>query len=224
MDEMNQEKSQREQSIDQAIKRQKRKKTISWFIFGIIFLIFIALIIIRIADKPVYDDPSTPRAIIGIPDSKVVLIEYGDLQCPACAAAHPTVKQIIEEYKDRIRYEFHHFPLTRIHPNAYNSAQAAECANDQGKFYEYVDIAYENQNALSKGSLKKYAADLGLDQSFDECLDSGAKEDEINKDLAEAESLRLTGTPTFLVNGKQIQRSPTLTLYESLKQALEAEL
>jgi len=217
--------NEREKSIEDALKRQKRKKIKNWSIFGVIILIILALIIVKVVNNANYIDPGTPKPILGNPDAKVILIEFGDLQCPACSLSHPEVKQIIKDYSDKIKYEFHHFPLVNIHKYAYKASQAAECANDQGKFYEYIDIAYSNQKSLSTNSLKKYALSLNLDTiSFNNCLDSGAKKDEINRDLNEALSLRLKGTPTFLVNGKEVQRQIGLSLYESLQKVIESEL
>ncbi len=217
--------NEHEKAIEDAIKKQKRKRIRNWSIFGIIILIIIALIVAKVAKDVDYIDPGTPKPILGNPDAKITLIEYGDLQCPACGFAHPEVKQIIQDYNDKIKYEFHHFPLVNIHKYAHKASQAAECANDQGKFYEYIDIAYANQKLLTSNYLKKYALQLNLDSvKFDNCLDSGAKEDEVNKDLSEAIKLKLRGTPTFFVNGKEVNQELGLSLYESLQTAIEVEL
>lgn len=159
--------------------------------------------------------------VIGNASSSVDFVEFSDFQCPACKAAEPTVKSLIEQYGDRVKFVYKHFPLTNIHPNAQKAAEASECAADQGKFWEFHDILFEKQDALGVGSLKKYAADFGLDaEAFNACLDSGAMAQRVRKDLDEAKSKALRGTPSFLVNGKLVTGVTEL----NLKTAIEAAL
>jgi protein-disulfide isomerase len=93
-------------------------------------------------------------------------------------------------------------PLTSIHPDAQKTAEATECADDQGKFWEYQDLVFANQGALDVDSLKGYAAQLGLDAAtFDDCLDTGKQNSEVMKDSQDAQTYGVTGTPAFFVNG-----------------------
>ncbi len=142
--------------------------------------------------------------------------EFADLQCPACGAAHTVVIQpLLEEYGDRIRFDYNHFPLQAIHPYALRAAMASECAADQGKFWEYVDTVFANQSNLGARALEEWAVQLGLDEElFKRCLDSQIKRDTVLADYNKGRELNVNGTPTFFVNGKQ-------TPSNQLKQAVE---
>lgn len=147
----------------------------------------------------------------------VTVQEFSDIQCPACRTVHlQLVPALLQEYGERIRFEFRHFPLQSIHPMALRAAMASECAADQGQFWEYIDLAYTRQSELSDTALGLWAGELGMDTAlFNRCLTSGAKRDAVMQDYSEARMLNLRGTPTFLVNGKEV---PT----NELPQAIEA--
>jgi protein-disulfide isomerase len=155
--------------------------------------------------KASYDNVNSPRPVEGNANSKVVVQEYSDFQCPACGATYLLVKELVQKYAKDVRFEFKHFPLTKIHINAYSAALASECANDQGKFWPYHDKLFENQTNLGTSDLKKYAVDLGLDTTkFNACLDTRAEKSIIDADVREANTRQVPGTPTFFVNGKQV--------------------
>ena len=145
----------------------------------------------------------------GDPNAKVNLVEFGDFQCPACAAAAPIIKEILNTYKDNPNFNFvsRNFPLTSIHQNALISAQAAEAAGGQGKYWEMYDLLYENQNEWAKSTdplaiFAKYATGLKIDvERFKNEVQSGAYQNIINQDLADARSLGINSTPTFFLNG-----------------------
>lgn len=147
--------------------------------------------------------PSTDPAAI------VKVVEFADLQCPACKSAHTAiVKPVIEKYGKKIRYDFMHFPLRTIHPFALSAAEASECAADQGKFWEFVDLDFQNQEKLNKLVLSEWARTLGLDMDlFTRCLDSGIKRDAILEEYNKAKGVGVTGTPTFFVNGQKVESS-----------------
>ena len=139
----------------------------------------------------------------GPDDAPVTIIEFSDFQCPYCARfflqAYPQIKQ---EYEGKIKFVFRDFPLTSIHQYAQKAAEAAGCANDQGKYWEYHDLLWTKQEALDVDSLKSYAADLGLDTgAFNECLDSGKYASEVQKDIQDGDSYGVQGTPAFFING-----------------------
>ncbi|MFC2162607.1 DsbA family protein [Candidatus Altiarchaeota archaeon] len=150
----------------------------------------------------------TPQAVQNMPDyvsdDAVKIIEYSDFQCPYCARAVPIIDQIKDKYGSKVDIQFKHYPLD-FHQNAAKAAEAAECARDQDKFWEYHDILFANQASLSVGNLKQYARQAGLDtKTFNGCLDSGEKKPIVDADTREGASLGVRGTPTFYINGQQI--------------------
>ena len=162
------------------IKKHKGKLYTLLIVFVIILIGSIGLL-----SKPTYENPKDiKRPFLGQENSSIVIVKYLDLQCPACKAAHPIINKVIKDFEEDIRYEVRHLPLTSIHPQAKKAAEGAECALDQGKFFEYIDIVFENQNEIYVKNLKGYAIDLGLDiEKFSNCLDSFAKTDIVNKHI-----------------------------------------
>lgn len=158
--------------------------------------------------------------------AKVNLVEFGDYQCPACGTVHPIVKQLLNDYGSKINFVFRNFPLPQ-HQNALVTAEAAEAAGEQGKFWEMHDKIYENQEQWSEsngalGILTGYAKDLGLDiNKFKQGVQSNQFADKINQDQKDGESLGVNSTPTFFLNGQKI--TGTLS-YNDFKNKIEAEL
>jgi protein-disulfide isomerase len=150
----------------------------------------------------------------GSTKSGVVLVEYGDYQCPACGQYYPIVKQVAEKYKDQITFQFRNFPLVQLHQNAFVGARAAEAASKQGKFWEMHDMLYENQNTWGEASnpntyFESYAQQLGLDVTkFKQDLASEDTNNLINADIQEAQKLGANATPTFVLDGKKITQNP----------------
>lgn len=184
-------------------------------------LVFGGLLVVLTACVPEYDDPNPPRAIKGGTVAKVVVEEFGDFQCPACGQAYPVLKALAEQYGNRVQWKYYHFPLISIHPFAFNAALAAECANDQGKFWEYHDTLFENQQKLGKGDLNTYAGEVGLDtELFKACLNSRAKTETVRGDLAFGDSRGVQSTPTIFLDGERLHNYSSL---ESRLQTLFAE-
>jgi protein-disulfide isomerase len=171
-------------------------------------------------DVSVDDDPAQ-----GAEDAAVTIIEFSDFQCPYCARFDTeTLPQILSNYGDRVRFVYRDFPLTSLHANAVKAAEASECADDQGKYWEYHDLLFQNQSALDDASLKSYAASLGLDTAaFDECLDSDSKVSEIQKDFQDGSAAGVQGTPAFFVNGILIEGAQPYTVFQSAIEAALAE-
>ncbi len=146
--------------------------------------------------------------IIGVKDSKVTLVEFGDYQCPACGAAEPIISRIVSEYKDKIRFVFRNFPLPS-HRNAKVAARAAEAAGDQGKYWEMSEKLYQNQNEWSDKTDPRtifigYAESLGLKvEQFRADLDSDKYNDKIERDYNDGIDLGVSSTPTFFFNGEK---------------------
>ena len=127
------------------------------------------------------------------------------------------LSQIQENYKDQVKFVFKDFPLTRIHPQAYKAAEAARCAGDQGKYWEYHDILFANIKALQPEELKQYAADLKLDAAqFAACLDNNAYTAAVSKDLALGAQLGVSGTPAFFVNGRFLSGAQPYSAFAEL--------
>ena len=147
------------------------------------------------------DDPAQGKIT-----SPVTIVMFTDFECPGCAATHPALKQVITEYADKIRFVVRDFPLVNIHEHAFQAAVAAGAANAQGKFFEYIEILYNNQKALDALSLKKYAADLGLNlKQFEADLANQKIADEVRKDMEDGKRYGLSGTPTVFVNGVKVR-------------------
>jgi protein-disulfide isomerase len=160
----------------------------------------------------------------GPEDAPVTIVEFSDFQCPYCARfVSQTYPQIKQNYEGKIRFVFLNFPLpATMHPNAQKAAEASECADDQGKFWEYHDLLFANQSALDAASLKSYAAQLGLDTAtFNQCLDGGEKTAEVQKDSQDARSYGVGGTPAFFINGRLVSGAQPFSVFQ---QAIDAAL
>jgi protein-disulfide isomerase len=148
--------------------------------------------------------------IKGNREATVTLVEYADLQCPACAAFQPAINEAMTLYGDSISFEFKHFPLP-IHRFAEDAALAAEAAGQQDKFFEYHDLLFTNQTEWSGSPnppafFLKYAEDLELDmESFRRHMNSSVLRGRVQEQFNEARDLGLTGTPTFFLNGNRMQ-------------------
>lgn len=158
-------------------------------------------------------------------DAKITIVEFADFQCPACAAAHPAIKQILAEYKGQINFSYRHFPLPQ-HANAIPAAQAAEAAAAQGKFWEMYDLLYQNQNEWSESNNSteffiRYAKKINLDTNiFSKEITNNTYSDVIQKDKDDGVTIGVNSTPTIFINGKKIQSFPSYTV---LKEAIERE-
>jgi len=165
-----------------------------------------------------YDDDDP---IYGSKDAPVTIIEFSDFQCPYCSRVNPTVERVKQEYGDKIALVFRDFPLP-MHKEAPKAHEAASCANEQGKFWEYHDMLFENQRALALADLKSYAGNLSLDQAkFDECLDSNKYTAEVEDDKKAGAAVGVAGTPAFFINGQFLNGARP---FESFKELIDDEL
>jgi protein-disulfide isomerase len=171
-----------------------------------------------------------PRVVVGEANNPskgpagapVTVVEFSDFQCPFCARVTPTLKKLEEAYAGKIRIVFRDLPLLSIHKNAAVAAEAAACANEQGKFWDMHDRLFANQAKLTAPELKEHAAALGLDTAaFNTCLDSGKYTAEWRKDSEEANRLGLSGTPAFFINGRLLSGAQP---YEAFAQVIDEEL
>ncbi len=172
-----------------------------------------------------------PEAISAIPghvkgniESAIKIVEYSDLQCPACGVYYPIMKQLVEEFGNDISFEYRHFPLRSIHPNAEPAALATEAAGLQGKFWEMHDILFERQQEWSnkKGDniFTSYAKEIGIDITKFES-DMSFNEDIKNKvesDYQSGLALKVNSTPSFFLNGVKMQNPRS---YEEFKSVIQ---
>jgi protein-disulfide isomerase len=151
----------------------------------------------------------------------VTVIEVSDFECPFCKQVESTLKQLLPSYGDRVRLIYKHFPLPN-HQHAFQAAQAAVCAGEQGKFWEYHDLLFERSGELSATNLSSYAGELGLNVShFTACLDSESSRAAVSKDIEEIRQVGLSSTPTFIINGRVLTGARNL---DEFKSAIEQEL
>jgi protein-disulfide isomerase len=161
--------------------------------------------------------------MLGNKNAKITMYEFSDFQCPYSKAYFDsTFSQIKKEYVDtgKVKIVYRNLPLP-FHVNAQKAAEAGECANRQGKFWEYHDLLFTKAKSdgtgLDTASLKSYASQVGLDNSkFNQCLDNGETTDVIKKDLADAQSAGVTGTPTFVINGQKVVGAQPISNFESI--------
>ena len=171
-----------------------------------------------------------PRAILQVDDAEpskgpadapIVIVEYSDFECPFCARAQPAVAQVLKEYGDRVKLVFRDFPLP-IHDNANMAAQAAACADEQDRYWDYHDVLFINYRALRPEDLPRYASALGLDTAaFEACLGSQRHAGGVETDLASGREHGVTGTPAFFINGRMLSGSKPFSAFQEL---IEEEL
>jgi len=157
----------------------------------------------------------------GPDNAPVTIVEFSDFQCPFCAKVVPTLKRIEEAYKDRVRIVWKHLPLS-IHEDARGAALAAEVARKQGKFWEFHDRLFANQDKLGPEDLKAHAKDLELDLArFEADMQKAEEKKRIDADVAEAATLGVSGTPGFFVNGRFVYGAQP---YETFARIIDEEI
>jgi protein-disulfide isomerase len=138
----------------------------------------------------------------GRPDAPVTLLEYGDFECPHCAAARPVLEGLVAEDPKAIRLVYRHFPITTIHPHSLAAAEAAEAAGAQGKFWEMHDMLFTHQQQLEDEDLRAHAAAIDLDlRRFDRDMEEHVHLDEVKRDFHRGVQDGVNGTPTIFING-----------------------
>jgi protein-disulfide isomerase len=165
------------------------------------------------------DDP-----VLGDNNAPVTIVSFEDYQCPFCKRAKDqTFPQLKQEYIDtgKVRYIYRDFPLS-FHPQAQPAAEASECADDQGKFWEYHEALFANQATLGRDLYIQLAGQFGMDvEEFTSCFDSGKFKQEVQNDFTYGSQVGVSGTPTFFINGvKLVGAQP----YQAFKQVIDSEL
>ena len=165
---------------------------------------------ISLQDTPIRGSQSAP----------VTLVEYADYECPYCQQIAPVLARLSEEYADRLAFAYKDVPLP-MHTNAQKASEAAHCAGNQGKYWQYHDLLFASKQ-LDAARLTEHAQTLRLDtEAFNKCLESGEKSALVKAQLAEAQTLGLSGTPSFFINGRFFSG---MLPYEKLKEIVEEEL
>lgn len=160
---------------------------------------------------------------VGPQNAQVVVVEFLDFQCPYCKQSVPVVKKLMQDYEhSSVLFVFRHFPIITTHPFALQAALGAECARDQGKFFEMHDSFYEKQDTFSQATPSLIAQELNLNLAqFNTCLAEKKYQTRIAKDVSDAFDLSITGTPLFIVNNIQLSGAAN---YDELKNTIDKEL
>lgn len=194
-------------------KTEGSNKPLRWILFLLSIVVIIIIVIVlspKNSDENQSASTTTPLRTIGPESAPVTITEYADFGCITCQAWHQfgIREQVIDQYGDQVQFIWRDFPVTtRLSPKA---AEAGFCAHDQGRFWDYHDILFENAPALAVENLKAYADSIGLNtDEFNPCLDSGKFQQAVEKELAEARELGLRGVPSFIVNGKRLVGPPS---------------
>ncbi|MBI5872332.1 thioredoxin domain-containing protein [archaeon] len=193
-------------------------------IAAVLILAVIAGVFLLLQQKPEYPDINTPVQFKGNPQAKVIVEEFSDFQCPACVAIEPYVEEVFNQFKDKIKLEYRHFPLP-AHNFAEKAAEAAVCSADFGKFWQYHDALFQAKGQLDNQSLIRMAKNIGIDEKqFSNCLFSEKKKAIIEQDKKEGTEKGVNGTPTFFVNGEKVEGTFLSEILASLKKKIEQKI
>ena len=172
--------------------------------------------------KPKVEVAYDPARLRGNPKAPVVIVEFSDFQCPYCRSVQPTLKNLLAKYEGRVSLSYRDLPLRDIHPQAQMAAEASRCAGEQGKFWEYHDLLFENPNKLNREGLVEQARSLKLDEKqFDSCLSSDKYKTQIEEDRQAGLRAGVNGTPGFFINGNMVSGNQP---QDSFERVIEAEL
>jgi protein-disulfide isomerase len=143
-----------------------------------------------------------PARVRGNPKARVMIVEFSDFQCPFCSQVQGTLKSLLAKHEGTVALAFRDLPVSQIHPMALDAAEAARCAGEQGKFWEYHDALFSDQNHLDRGGLQNKAQKLQLDEKqFDACLTAEKYKTQIQRDSQDGMRVGVSGTPGFFING-----------------------
>ncbi|MCL5435716.1 MAG: DsbA family protein [Patescibacteria group bacterium] len=188
-----------------------QKSTIVLIVIAVLIVFLGAALLFIFGSTPPSggDTVSVEQLLSGIHHTKgssgapVVIVEFGDFQCPSCGAAYPVVSRILNDFGDKIYFVYRHFPLAQ-HEFARSAASASEAAAVQGKFWEMYDQLYQHQDKLDETSIRGYATSLGLDMAkFESDWKSQAAADIVTADAAAGAGFKVSATPTFFINGQR---------------------
>ena len=170
------------------------------------------------AAPAVFEVDTQGDPFLGPGDAPVTIVEFTDYQCPFCLRHNrQTLPQLLSNYGSNIKYVARNFPIASIHPDAVGAAVAAECAYEQGRFWEYHDLLFQNQDRLGAVGLKEHASLAGLDaDEFGTCLESAAALERVARDFQDGQSYGVSGTPTFFINGRRLVGARPLSAFQAI--------
>jgi len=201
------------------------QKIISNPIFFLVAIILIFAVIFYFFGNK--EESGSMNSIYDYGDSVVVIVEYGDYQCPACISSYTMIEQILKEYEGKVKLDYRHFPLPG-HEFALKASIVAECAREQGKFWEMHAKLYESAGKLDENSLNEYAKELGLDEEkYSDCFNHNKYIETVNEQKRQGIKDKISGTPTFFINGKKVvnlKNSKYLPNIEDFRREIDAEL
>ena len=158
----------------------------------------------------------------GPPSAPITIVEFSDFQCGYCKRVLNVLNQVLEHYPDKVKLAFRDFPIVNIHPQAQKAAEAAHCAAEQGKFWEYHDLLFERQDDIPTINFSEPAKALGLElKSFQACLDSQKYKEKVERNYADGVKAGVSGTPAFFINGRLVSGAQPL---EAFKAVVDEEL
>ncbi len=158
----------------------------------------------------------------GPPGAPITIVEFSDFQCAYCKRVLTVLNQVLERYPDQVKLAFRDFPIQNIHPQAQQAAEAAHCASEQGKFWEYHDLLFENQDTIPTANFADHAKTIGLEvASFQACLDSQKYKTKVERNYADGVKAGVSGTPAFFINGRLVSGAQPL---EAFKAVIDEEL
>jgi len=171
---------------------------------------------------PLVEVSAEGAPIKGPANAPITIVEFSDFQCAYCKRVLTVLNEVLERYPDQVKLAFRDFPIQNIHPQAQKAAEAAHCAADQGKFWEYHDLLFEKQDAIPTGNFTEHAKALGLEpNSFQACLDSQKYKQKVEGNYADGVKAGVSGTPAFFINGRLVSGAQPL---EAFKTVIDEEL
>lgn len=163
-------------------------------------------------------------SIIGSPDAPLKIVEFSDFQCPSCARSQVALEAIRAEHPDLVALVYRHFPLTDIHPHALPAAIAAECAGEQSRFGAYHDALFQHQDSIGAKPWRRYAEEVGVQDldAFEKCVQAQRPRSRIASDMASAQGLSVSGTPTFIFRERMVSGTTSIpVLAEWVREAAQ---
>ncbi|MCA9375618.1 MAG: thioredoxin domain-containing protein [Candidatus Doudnabacteria bacterium] len=195
-------------------------------VLGVLAIVVALVVVVRVGKQQDSIQNQSADPFKGPEDAKVVVEEYSDFQCPACAGAAPVLSDIAKQFPEQVKVVYNDFPLTRTHRHAYAAAVAGQCADAQDGFWAWHDFTFAAQDDWSTvqdptGAFTSYAASAGLDVDvFGECVKGNDTVDLVDEDIREGESLNISGTPTIFVNGERFVGDSYAILFDMVSAAV----
>lgn len=170
-------------------------------------------------DRAAIETADNPE--LGSAAAKLTIVEFADFECPYSKDTANVIRKVMAKYGDKVNFIYRDYPLTSIHANARPAALAAECAREQGKFWEYHDKLYGNAPALSYADLLRYGKEVGLEEKqFESCVAGEKYKEKVDADTAAAQKLGIAGTPTFFFDGVKVEGAIPEEIFEAVIQRL----